>query len=138
MFDRAPVGSTIRAWDVNQDLITDHDRRHKLLRDYVAGQLVNRREVAHALRPTLEAFFRVAYPEDFPPGRLLGPFAGACRQRLGQSTEILDEADTVELERLKDYGNKFHHDTNPAYTTQVINDGELLDFTRRILAFATR
>jgi hypothetical protein len=129
--------STIRA-DVNQDVITDHDRRHKLLRDYVAGEQVNRHEVAQALGPTLEAFFRVAYPEIFPPGTLLGAFVHVCQQRVGQPNQILDQADTVELERLKDYGNKFHHDTNPAYMTQAINDGELLDFSRRTLTFATR
>jgi wobble nucleotide-excising tRNase len=138
MFDRAQVGSTIRGWDVNQDLITDHDRRHKLVRDYISGEQVNRREVAEALRPMLEAFFRVAYPENFSPGTLLGAFVHLCQQRLGQANQILDQADTLELERLKDYGNKFHHDTNPAYMTQAINDGELLDFARRTLAFATR
>ena len=90
MFDRAQVGSTIRGWDVNQDLVTDHDRRHKLIRDYIAGEQVNRREVANALRPMLEAFFRVAYPETFPPGTLLGPFVHLCQQRLGQANQILD------------------------------------------------
>ena len=33
---RDSVGSTIRIWDVNQDCVTEHDRRHELLRDYVA------------------------------------------------------------------------------------------------------
>jgi wobble nucleotide-excising tRNase len=135
-FDRAPVGSTICAWDVNQDLITDHDRRHKLLRDFVAGANVNKREVAHALRPTLEAFFRVARPENFPPGTLLGPFRVVCEQRVGTSDEILNQADIDELRRLTDFANRFHHDTNPAYLTQAINDAELLGFTQRTLAVA--
>ena len=138
-FDRAQVGSTIRTWDVNQDLITDHDRRHKLIRDYIAGEQVNRREVAHELRPGLEAFLRVAYPENFPPGTMLGQFIGVCQQRVGQANQILEQADLVELDQLKDYGNRFHHDTNPAtYLTQAINDVELLNFAQRTLAFATR
>jgi wobble nucleotide-excising tRNase len=136
--DRAQNGSTIRAWDVNQDLITDHDRRHALLRDNVAGRNVNRREVAQALRPTLEAFLRVAYPEHFLPGTLLGPFAGYCDQRVGTPNQVLGQNDIDELRRLIDYANRFHHDTNPAYLTQSINDAELLDFTQRTLAFATR
>lgn len=138
IFDRARVGSTIRLWDVNQDLITDHDRRHKLLREFVAGENVNKRDVAQALRPTLEAFFRVARPENFPPGTLLGPFRGLCEQRVGHANEILNQAAIDELRRLTDYGNRFHHDTNSAYLTQAINDGELLDFTKRTLAFASR
>ncbi|MCW2086191.1 UNVERIFIED_ORG: wobble nucleotide-excising tRNase [Bradyrhizobium japonicum] len=137
-FERAINGSTLRAWDVNQDLITDHDRRHALLRNYVDAAQGDRREVAEALRPTLEAFMRVVYPQHFPPGSLLGPFRGLCEQRVGTPNEIMNQADIDELRRLTDYGNRFHHDSNPAYRTQAINDAELLDFTRRTLAFAKR
>ncbi len=44
----------------------------------------------------------------------------------------------TELHDLVEYGNRFHHDTNPAYQTEVINDGELQGFVGRALAFATR
>ncbi len=43
-----------------------------------------------------------------------------------------------ELRALLDYANKFHHDTNAAYATELINDAELTDFTRRTLAFICR
>jgi len=137
-FERAANGSTLRAWDVNQDLITDHDRRHALLRDYVHAAQGDRREVAEALRPTLEAFMRVAYPANFPPGFLLGPFRGLCEQRVDTADQILDRVDIDELRRLTEYANRFHHDSNPASRTQAINDTELLDFARRTLTFATR
>jgi wobble nucleotide-excising tRNase len=137
-FERATSGSTLRAWDVNQDLITDHDRRHALLRNYLDAAQGDRREVAEALRPTLEAFMRVAYPQHFTPGTLLGPFRGLCEQRVGSADEIMNQADIDELRRLTDYGNRFHHDSNPAYRTQAINDAELVDFTRRTLAFSKR
>src|SRR3546814_5146793 len=47
---RDGAGSTIRAWDVSQDCITEHDRRHALLRQHVAGAAPNNRLVAVALR----------------------------------------------------------------------------------------
>jgi hypothetical protein len=43
-----------------------------------------------------------------------------------------------ELRRLTDYGNRFHHDTNPPCLTQTIDDAELLGSTQRTLAFAVR
>ena len=137
-FARAAHGSTLRAWDINQDLITDHDRRHALLRDYIHAAQGDRREVAEALRPTLEAFMRVAYPQYVTPGFLLGPFRGLCEQRVNTANQILGQGDIDELRRLTDYANRFHHDSNPAYRTQAINDTELVDFARRTLAFATR
>lgn len=131
--------STLVSWDVNQDCITEHDRRHALVVDYVrTHSAADERAVAAALRPILESFVRVAYPEDFPPGSLLGPFIGICQQRLGRSDEILKVADITELRDIVDYANKFHHDTNLAYETEVVNDLQLQHFCQRVLNFTRR
>lgn len=135
---RDAMGSTICGWDVNQDCITEHDRRHALLRDYIRSNIGNTREVAHAIRPSLEAFMRVACPEHFLPGTMLGAFRGLCEQRAGTPQEILDAATTLDLRDLVEYANRFHHGTNPAWETAVINDGELQGFVRRTLEFAKR
>jgi wobble nucleotide-excising tRNase len=134
--DRA--GSTIRVWDVTQDCTTEHDRRHALLSEYLVTSTPNNREVARSIRPHLEAFLRVACPEHFPPGTLLGSFHGLCQQRIGTAQQILDVDDLRELHELTEYANKFHHDTNPAWQTEVINDIELVGFVRRTLEFARR
>jgi wobble nucleotide-excising tRNase len=131
-------GSTVRPWDVAQDSITEHDRRHARLREFVDSGTGDPRETARAIRPHLEAVLRVACPEHFPPGTLLGPFLGRCRQRVGQSNEILGQDATRELGELTEYANRFHHDTNPAWETEVINDAELRSFVQRALAFARR
>ncbi|HEV8597296.1 MAG TPA: AAA family ATPase [Candidatus Dormibacteraeota bacterium] len=135
---RDPAGSTIRAWDVGQDSITEHDRRHARLRDHLTSGTGDMREVARSIRPHLEAFLRVACPEQFLPGTLLGVFRNACRQRLGTPQQILDNRTTPELDELVEYANRFHHDTNPAWETEAINDGELTGFVRRALNFARR
>ncbi len=137
-FVRLGDGSNIQAWDVNSDLITEHDRRHALIRDYIDGAGPNSREVAQSLRPVLEAFMRVSFPTEYPPGTLLGPFRNVCEQRVGTPREILSQPDIDELRNLTEFANRYHHDTNPAYLTQRINDAELLDFARRTLAFAKR
>lgn len=136
---RAGVGSSFAEWDVNADSITEHDRRHQRVVSYIAiADPANERIVAADLRPILEFFMRVAYPDHFPPGTLLGSFIGICRQRLGAADKILSEIDTDELRALLDYANRFHHDTNPAWETVAINDQELLDFSKRTIKFASR
>ena len=57
---------------------------------------------------------------------------------MDQGIEILSIADIKELQELLVYANHFHHDTNPAWQTAAINDGELTDFARRTLLFASR
>jgi wobble nucleotide-excising tRNase len=135
---REGTGSTLSNWDVSQDCITEHDRRHAMLREYTVRSNGNDREVAKAIRPIIEAFCRVAFPEHFPPGTLLGPFRGLCEQGVGTPNEILDQQDTQELRELVEFANRFHHDTNPAWETELINDAELLGFVQRVLDFTSR
>ncbi|WP_372425516.1 AAA family ATPase [Salinarimonas chemoclinalis] len=137
--NRAAAGSEITIWNVRNDSISEHDKRHELVRSYL--QVANperEREVAEALRPILEAFMRVAYPEHFPPGTPLGQFLNHCEQRVGTQNEILSTADIVELKLLVHFGNRFKHDSNPAWQTATINDAELSDFAERTLLFASR
>ena len=131
-------GSTLRVWNVNQDCVQEHDRRHAALREYLNTSTPNNRQVATALRPVLEAFVRVSYPEHFPPGAMLGPFRNLCEQRMGTAEQILEADDTEELRDLVEYANGFHHDTNPAYETVRINDAELRGFVERTLTFTRR
>jgi wobble nucleotide-excising tRNase len=132
-------GSSLATWHVDQDSVTEHDKRHSMVVGYVASNnTADERAVASALRSILESFVRVAYPEDFPPGSLLGPFLNTCRQRIGRPNQILGPGDVNELQDLLDYGNKFHHDSNPAWETEVINDLQLQHFCTRTLNFARR
>lgn len=135
---RDGAGSAIISWDVDQDSVTEHDRRHTLLRQYLDTGAASSRDVARSIRPLLEAFLRVACPEHFPPGTLLGPFRGLCDQRIGTPQEILNVQSIQELRDLTEYANRFHHDTNPAWETESINDGELKGFVTRALRFARR
>jgi wobble nucleotide-excising tRNase len=135
--ERDAAGSTMLSWDVDQDCVTEHDRRHAMLREYLAGGTLNSREVAIALRPFLEGFLRVACPEDFPPGTLLGPFRNLCAQRVGTPRQVLDAQAVQELGDLIEYANSYHHETNAAWETEAINDVALEGFVRRGLRFAT-
>lgn len=136
--NRNGTGSTLAVWDVRQDCLTEHDRRHKLVTEHLqAGNPSVERAVAAALRPIMEAFMRVAYPATFPPGTLLGRFCETCRQKIGTSEQIMSQTNVDELRALLDYANKFHHDTNPAWETEHINDQELRDFCERTLAFTS-
>lgn len=134
---RSNDGSTLVIWDVNADRVTEHDRRHELLLQFASNgpANLNNREVAQAIRPHIEAFLRVAHPEAFPPGALLGPFRNVCEQRVGHPSQILSQQKIDELRDLTEYSNLFHHDTNPAWATTAINDAQLRGFIGRLFAF---
>ena len=127
--------STIHNWDVSQYAITEHDRRHSLLRDYSETGSNPTMEVAQAIRLHLEGFLRVACPGHFPPGQLLGKFIINCRSKFNQQDAVLDEYTTLELEKIVEYANRFHHETNPAWESETINGIELQGFVKRTLYF---
>ena len=133
---RAAVGSIIEPWDVNRDSITEHDHRFARATAYVQNaNPAQERTVAADLRYMLEAFLRVAYANDFPPGFMVGRFVTLCQERLGTAQQILNQQDCTELRAVLDFANRYHHDTNPTYQTEIINDAELTNFTSRTLAF---
>jgi wobble nucleotide-excising tRNase len=133
---RDGTGSTLRAWDVSHDAVTEHDRRDSKLRGFLDTGAGDVRDVARSLRPHLEAFLRVVCPNKFPPGTLLGQFRNACRLSLGTPNQLLDQNSLRELEEIVEYANRFHHDTNPAWETENVNDQELRGFVERALRFA--
>jgi wobble nucleotide-excising tRNase len=134
--ERDGTGSTLCVWSVDADSITEHDRRHILLTEYLTnGPRGNEREVARSLRPHVEAYLRVACPQYFPPGTMLGPFHALCEARYGLTNQILDRQDMDELLDIKEFANRYHHDTNPVWETETINDAELSRFVNRTLAF---
>ena len=128
--------STLRQWDIAEDLLSVHDRRHKILTEYRDKGIGEPREIAREIRLHLERFLRAACPEELRQGDTLSKkFTDKCRQNLNSSTQILDETILQELEGILEYAHKFHHDTNPASETEFINGTELRNFVRRTLNF---
>lgn len=132
---RDGAGSTLRGWVIHHDLVTEHDRRHALLRSYLESSASDSRQVAEALRPVLEKFVRVVYPDHFAPGDMLGKFVNLCRRRIGGKDQVLNAQRTQELDEILSYANRFHHETNKGYETEAVNDGELVGFVQRTLTF---
>ena len=132
---RDGAGSTLRAWDVAEDSLTEHDRRYAKLSTYLGNGTGDLREIARLIRPHLEAILRVAYPERFPPGAMLGTFIDYCEQALGTAQECLNAQSIADLQDLNEYARRYHHH---GWETEPINDGELRGFVDRALRFARR
>ena len=127
--------STVTNWDVSTDTITEHDRRHNLLLRYVADQSGDKEKVAMSIRPHIEGYLRVAFPGNFPNGKLLASFIEECRNRIDGDDEILPNSKTQELQDINEYGKRFHHEINEPWESGVINSMELQGFVKRTLAF---
>ncbi len=128
--------STIEQWNVSDASISDYDRRHEAIRKYAEDNIGQPKEVAMELRPALEGYLRTACVENFPPGTMLGEFTGHAKNMESNGNPIIAQTELVELDELREYTNRFHHE-NPSWQTELanINETELRGFARRVLAF---
>lgn len=136
---RSQNGSVFASWDVSSETRSVYDQQIGAVQAYLRlADPSKARSVAESLRPILERFLRIAYAEEYEPGMMIGVFAQKSRQRLSGGNPILGSNDTAELQALTDFANRFHHDSNPSYQTELINDGQLADMARRTLRFVTK
>ncbi|MGE5303591.1 MAG: AAA family ATPase [Alphaproteobacteria bacterium] len=131
-------GSTISAWTIADDCVTEYDRQHQRLREYQPGDAVRSRLVAQDLRHVLEGFLRRCCPAYFLPGEVLGDLRRKIRDQAAGSPPILSSAAVTELDAICEYANKFHHNTNPAWETETVNETELRGWVDRVLKFVSK
>ncbi len=138
MVVESPPGSTISAWTISDDSVTEYDRQHQRLRDYHPGNAARSRLVAQDLRHVLEGFLRRCCPAHFLPGEVLGDLRRKIREQPAGSSPILSPPTVTELDAICEYANRFHHNTNPAWETETVNETELRGWVTRVLAFARK
>ncbi len=133
-------GSTIEKWNVQGASITEYDRQHALLRNYISGTERDIRRVAEALRHVLEGYFRVVCTQHFPPGAMLGDLVNRAKESTRAGSPFMSDANIAELEAILQYANRFHHNTNASWDIVVnnINEQELRGFVNRVLAFTKK
>lgn len=129
--------SALEPWEPTEDQFTIYDHNHKSLRDFKAGPALDIRQVAENLRPVMEGYLRVAYPEHCPPETQLGKFRKSLQDLIEQGQSIMSTERLVELDEIREYANRFHHDTNAAWEDETPSDTELLHFVDRVMAFIT-
>jgi len=135
---RAAQGSAIEDWDIETEVTAEHFRLYMTLRNYNESNEGSVREVAATIRPFLEGFLRVAYPDQLHPGEWAGDFLRRANEAHNAGRPILSGDEIRLLEDTVEYANHFHHNTNPNWQTAPVNERQLLGFVRQALDFARR
>ena len=132
---RTGGGSSLREWDMDNELLTEHDRRTMRFRSFVEQGNGNKLGIAQDIRFHLEYFLRVAFPEDYRPSTKFGAFVKACRKRDDTCEAIMTKALLSDLEELHDYQWRAHHE---GWSDESIDDLELQGFVQKALRFTRK
>ena len=133
---RVAEGSDLAKWNLTEESLTEHDKRHKAFQSFLQKGIGSKKDIAQSLRLHLEGYLRVTCPEFMPASQPLGhQFIKTCHERIGSDGEILAASRLNELQMLMEFAGRYHHETNPAWATETIDDAELQGFVKRTLKF---
>jgi wobble nucleotide-excising tRNase len=126
------ANTSIEAWDIAKETKDGYFIEHAALTVYLQQGSKELRDIARKIRPVLEGYCRYRFPGQFEDNDWLADIIGKIRAR-GDSHPLF--ALTDELESIKDFSKRYHHETNGAKADiEFIDDGELQGFVKRALA----
>lgn len=128
-------GNAIEEWDITTATQSDYFKNYAEMVAFVDGNTDNPRSVARCIRPLLEGYLRTRFPGEFKANEWLGNFSDQIANApTGHRLENL-KIHLPEINDIKDYSSKYHHQQNPNADSESINETELLTYVRRTLAF---
>lgn len=130
---RLGQNSTITMWDIERETREEYHQNHSILREYCNSGLGDKVNVARTIRPLLEQYFRFNFPWQFSETEWLGDFIKKIREAQNGSPLISAQPILDELYAVNDYSKRYHHNTNPAYEKEPIDDTELQSYSKRAL-----
>jgi len=126
--------SAFSACDLEELCSSDYYRHYKMLSDYLDGYATaSSRDVAKAIRPTLEGYYHRRFPRRIPRGTLLSQIIVLARQAappdpLANLSPIIGQ-----LTQIHDHASQVLHDTDSTLETGAPNEAELRNFAKQAL-----
>ncbi|MCK5320378.1 AAA family ATPase [Candidatus Parcubacteria bacterium] len=135
--ERSSTGSSINFWDIITDTKGEYfDDFYKMLEFIQNGVSTDdeRRNIARCIRPVLEGYLRIKFPEKFKENEWLGDFISTVRaSQTGSSLETFKNNHLDSIDDINEYSKKYHHRSNPNASSESINDTELKTHVERTL-----
>ncbi|PAW79247.1 MAG: hypothetical protein B9S32_04650 [Verrucomicrobia bacterium Tous-C9LFEB] len=137
-FMRMGNGTSVGEWNVEQETVGEYAKKHRILWGYrhntgLPASPNSPREVAQTIRPLLEEYLRLKLPHSFADNEWLGDFISKIRN--AQDTDPLAAAKGIleRIENINEYSKRYHHSTNPAFSTEPIDETELMNYVTQTL-----
>jgi wobble nucleotide-excising tRNase len=126
--------SVFSACDLEGVCSSDYYQHYKMLADYVDGRSnANNREVAKAIRPTLEGYYHRRFPMRIRRRTLLNAIITMAQDALPSDPLVNMKPILPDLIRINEFASQFHHDTDGAVEAGPPSDAELLSFAKGAL-----
>ncbi len=135
-FARMANGTSVSEWEIEKETAGEYAKKHRVLWNYrydSTGNSSSAREVAQTIRPVLEEYLKLKLPHAFTDNEWLGQFIDKIRN--APDTDPIAAAKVVlkDVERINEYSKRYHHRSNPAADTELVDEAELLTYVELTL-----
>ncbi len=124
----------ITEWDIEHDTKPNYMQQHAVLKDYVIDGTGQTHQVARTIRPIVEEYLRLTFPNQFAATEWLGDFIKKIREADDLSILKTAQGHLEEIEAINDYSKGFHH-AGASNAEEPIDDTELASYSKRVLDF---
>ena len=135
-FFRMGKGTSIGEWNVVKETTGEYAKKHRILWDYKhnpSSPKASPREIAQMIRPLLEEYLRLKLPQSFADNEWLGDFISKIR-KADPSDPVAAASGLLErLEWINEYSKRYHHSTNAASASEIIDEAELMTYVSETL-----
>jgi wobble nucleotide-excising tRNase len=139
LFDRDGLkGTKIEAADLAKILQSDHFRNHSVLTKYRYDGVGDPKDVIRCIRPYLEHYLRVKFPDDCPCDEWLGDYLGKIDAAVPPSALCHATSERAELGQLNQYSKQHHHADGSLNPKVPIQKTELDAMVKRTLELVKR
>ncbi|MGK3138479.1 AAA family ATPase [Pantoea trifolii] len=125
--------SALDRLEIDLECESPYYKNHRLVSGYIAGTHHNLHDTAVAIRPLLEGYLHRRFPGRISSGSLFGEIVQQIALATSDDPLLHAQSLVAELNEINSYAGRFHHDTNPAASSEVISPIELRAFSRRAL-----
>ena len=84
-------------------------------------------------KPLLEEFLRLKLPQAFSDTEWLGDFIRKIRNAQDSDPVAAAKVILEKVELINEYSKRYHHSSNPAADTEIVDDAELSNFAKQTL-----
>ena len=125
--------SDIARLDIDLECESPYYKNHRIVSGFVEGTHQSQHDTAVAIRPLLEGYLHRRFPGRISAGNLFGEVIAQITQSQHPDPLFYAQSLVTELNEINNYAGRFHHDTNPAASAEMITTGELMTYSRRAL-----
>ena len=128
--------SRIDLWDIELDTMNSYHRDFHKMKNFSEKGVGDTKDVARCVRPVLEYYLRMRFPEEFETTEWLGNFIEKIRNADSKSRLVKFKGSLDELSDINEFSKKYHHnDPNSETNLQKLNDSMLRPWVNRTIEF---